>query len=500
MKKQTKSWIALIIVTILCLGTIIPAVAGINIPEATSDFYVNDFANVFSEEEKDKLITNALVLANEHDGVQVVVTTIKSLDGQTIEDYAYDMYNKYGIGKDDMGLLILLATEDRKIRVEVGAAMEAYVNDSKAGRFIDNYAISYLKENKFDEGLISLQEALITEVKDKVVQDNQSQKDDSSIKIDWSSVLWVIGVILGVGLIGLGITVAVKKVKEKREYVENLKAENKKLKENEDSLRKKHIKELCDLKIATISLEREKTNLSQEVINLNRNLEHIKDRYNRILTIYPDADSKVDAQIQEELIEKDKEEAASVDSLISSVICNIPSRTNVDELQNALSRYSNLSSNQQKYVKSDVAKLKQLYSDSLKLKEEYERKLEQERVQRLKEQRQNKANSITKEILGVVAVVGIAKANDLSRLKNAMALYDDLDSETKKYVDRTVISKLESLLYDAKKDKQNRDEEERRRRSNYSSSSFRSNPSTFRGGGYDGFGGGTRGGGASRGF
>ena len=500
MKKQTKSWIALIIVTILCLGTIIPAVAGINIPEATSDFYVNDFANVFSEEEKDKLITNALVLANEHDGVQVVVTTIKSLDGQTIEDYAYDMYNKYGIGKDDMGLLILLATEDRKIRVEVGAAMEAYVNDSKAGRFIDNYAISYLKENKFDEGLISLQEALITEVKDKVVQDNQSQKDDSSIKIDWSSVLWVIGVILGVGLIGLGITVAVKKVKEKREYVENLKAENKKLKENEDSLRKKHIKELCDLKIATISLEREKTNLSQEVINLNRNLEHIKDRYNRILTIYPDADSKVDAQIQEELIEKDKEEAASVDSLISSVICNIPSRTNVDELQNALSRYSNLSSNQQKYVKSDVAKLKQLYSDSLKLKEEYERKLEQERVQRLKEQRQNKANSITKEILGVVAIVGIAKANDLSRLKNAMALYDDLDSETKKYVDRTVISKLESLLYDAKKDKQNRDEEERRRRSNYSSSSFRSNPSTFRGGGYDGFGGGTRGGGASRGF
>lgn len=86
---------------------------------------------------------NAVKLSNEHNGVQVVVTTVMSLDGNTIENYALEMYNLYGIGKDDMGLLILLSTGDRQIRVEVGKAMEAYIPDSKAGRFIDKICHSF---------------------------------------------------------------------------------------------------------------------------------------------------------------------------------------------------------------------------------------------------------------------------------------------------------------------------------------------------------------------
>ena len=147
-RKSINSFITLVT---LILGILFSSLifAETNIPSATDDFYVNDFANVFSAEEKTRIMDNAVKLSNEHNGVQVVVTTVISLDGNTIENYALEMYNLYGIGKDDMGLLILLSTEDRQIRVEVGKAMEAYIPDSKAGRFIDKYAIPFLKENKY---------------------------------------------------------------------------------------------------------------------------------------------------------------------------------------------------------------------------------------------------------------------------------------------------------------------------------------------------------------
>lgn len=74
------------------------------------------------------------------------------------------MYNQYKIGKEDKGLLILLSVDDRDIRIEVGAGLEEYINDAKAGRLMDTYAIPKLKEDKFSEGLIQLQEGTIKEI------------------------------------------------------------------------------------------------------------------------------------------------------------------------------------------------------------------------------------------------------------------------------------------------------------------------------------------------
>ena len=107
MRKSIKIFIAVFVLAIILLTPVVNA--KVYIPEATSDFYVNDFANVFSSSEKAQLMEKAVTLSDEHNGIQVVVTTVKSLDGNSIEDYSYEMYNQYGIGKDDMGLLILLA-------------------------------------------------------------------------------------------------------------------------------------------------------------------------------------------------------------------------------------------------------------------------------------------------------------------------------------------------------------------------------------------------------
>ncbi len=197
--------------------------AEISIPKATSEFYVNDFSDILSESEEVQMIEKAKSLSDEHGGVQVVVTTIKSLEGNSIEDYSYEMYNQYGIGKDDMGLLILLATEDRQIRIEVGKSMEAYFNDSKAGRFIDNYAIPYLKENRFNEGLISLQEQCIKEI---VLQiEKESNATETSEPVDGSTVAIILIVL--VCLVGFGIFVYNRVVAEgeKREVEERQRRE-----------------------------------------------------------------------------------------------------------------------------------------------------------------------------------------------------------------------------------------------------------------------------------
>ena len=140
----------------------------IKVEQPTSDFYVNDFADIISDENETKMQDRAVELDKDYDGIQVVVTTVKSLNNYNVDEYAHAMYNQYGIGKDDMGVLILLSTGERQIKIETGGKMDAYIPGSVSGRLIDENALSYLKEDKFDEGLESLQNAVIEYIKEKV--------------------------------------------------------------------------------------------------------------------------------------------------------------------------------------------------------------------------------------------------------------------------------------------------------------------------------------------
>ena len=501
MKKTVNFCGAVCIIVIAYMLCTITALASINVPEATTDFYVNDFANVFSEEQKQSMMTNAVALANENDGIQVVVTTIKSLEGATIEDYAYEMYNKYGIGKEDKGLLILLSIEDRKIRVEVGRAMEAYINDAKAGRFIDEYAISYLKENKFAEGLMNLQQAFIAEIKDSVASETEiSAEPNKDISIDWLTVAGIVCIIIAIGATVYMVVLIVKKFNSKKEYIVHLQNEITKLKREQQFLQQSHETKMQQLHLLNSKLKNKNDELEKKSHHLSCELNKLKDRQKRAATIYPDVEDKIDAMIQAERVANDKQIAKSVDDVIFALLALSPSKDIVGKVNNALSQYNMLTTSQRQYVKADVHKLKSLQQQSLSLKKEYERCLEEERKRKLFEQREAKANNVTKEILKVISTVGVAKASDLYKLRDAMRLYDNLDFETKKLVEKSALSKLEDLISDAKRKKDEEEEEERRRKQNaYRSSSTYGRGSTF-GGGFGGFGGRSGGGGSSRGF
>jgi len=124
----------------------------INLPEPTG--FINDFANVLSPAVKNAM-ENLSKELKQKTGAEVVVVTVKSLNGMDYTDYSIRLFEKWGIGGKgkDNGILIFNAVNARKIRIEVGYGLEGILPDGLAGEIRDKYLIPALKEKDFDSGL-----------------------------------------------------------------------------------------------------------------------------------------------------------------------------------------------------------------------------------------------------------------------------------------------------------------------------------------------------------
>jgi uncharacterized protein len=88
---------------------------------------------------------------------EIAVVTVASLDGMSVEEYANRLFKEWGIGKKgrDNGVLILVAFNDRKIRIEVGYGLEPVLPDGLAGEIIRNAAIPAFKDGDFPKGIVA---------------------------------------------------------------------------------------------------------------------------------------------------------------------------------------------------------------------------------------------------------------------------------------------------------------------------------------------------------
>ncbi len=136
-----------------------------NHPKATKEFYVNDFADVISASDEEKILSRGAELA-EKTTAQVVVVTIDSLNGQEAYDYAADIGNKWGVGdkEKDNGIVILLAVTDRKIEIATGDGIGNVITPAKAGRIIDTYGIEKLSNDDFSGGTTAIFDAVVNEI------------------------------------------------------------------------------------------------------------------------------------------------------------------------------------------------------------------------------------------------------------------------------------------------------------------------------------------------
>lgn len=126
----------------------------LNIPAAVG--YVNDFAGVISAGNVSNL-ESYLKELDKKTGAEIAVVTISSLKGASIEDVSLEIGRKWGVGKKgkDNGIVILVATGDKKMRIEVGYGLEGIIPDGKAGRIRDDYMIPYFKQGDMEKGIIN---------------------------------------------------------------------------------------------------------------------------------------------------------------------------------------------------------------------------------------------------------------------------------------------------------------------------------------------------------
>jgi len=107
-----------------------------DVPKLEPRGYTNDFAGVLSQ----AAIRRADQLAGEVErktGAQIAVAVVRRLDGEPIENYANTLARRWKIGsKDNRGILLLLAIEDRKDRLEVGYGLEPILPDGRVGAIL----------------------------------------------------------------------------------------------------------------------------------------------------------------------------------------------------------------------------------------------------------------------------------------------------------------------------------------------------------------------------
>jgi uncharacterized protein len=128
--RRLLAWTALVLV-VLCP----PVLWALQVPSYAGP--VTDAAGVLSPDQTARL-SQKILDYRRGSGNEIGVLIVKSLEGQSLDDFAADVFKKWGIGRDqkDNGVLFLVAVEDHKARVEVGYGLEGDLTDAEAGRLV----------------------------------------------------------------------------------------------------------------------------------------------------------------------------------------------------------------------------------------------------------------------------------------------------------------------------------------------------------------------------
>ena len=190
--KKSKYVLCAVFAVIMIVCSVLPAFAKSEYPKPTDKFFVNDFADCISDEDEANMQQLGEQLYYDTKA-QVVVVTVDSLNGDSIENYSIGLAREWEIGEKDKntGVLLLMSKGDRQIRIEVGYGLEGRLTDGKTGRIIDNYAIPYLKENNYSKGLLESYKVLVEEVyaefgvegHTEISTENQTAEESSGSKI-----------------------------------------------------------------------------------------------------------------------------------------------------------------------------------------------------------------------------------------------------------------------------------------------------------------------------
>ena len=138
--------------SLVLMLTIVGTLMALDVPALKG--HVNDYATMLSPTSQRQL--EAVLTEFEHkESTQIVVLTIDSLKGDSLEDFSIRVADAWKIGQADAdnGAILLIAKNDRKIRIEVGYGLEGSLTDLMAGRIIRDVIAPRFKMGRFDQGI-----------------------------------------------------------------------------------------------------------------------------------------------------------------------------------------------------------------------------------------------------------------------------------------------------------------------------------------------------------
>jgi len=118
--------------------------------------YINDRAGLLTAPVRLEL-EQFLEQFKNSDSTQIAVLTIPSLEGESLEEFSLKVAESWELGQKnkDNGALLLIAKQERKVRIEVGYGLEGKLTDLLAGRIIDQEITPHFKNGDFDRGIVA---------------------------------------------------------------------------------------------------------------------------------------------------------------------------------------------------------------------------------------------------------------------------------------------------------------------------------------------------------
>lgn len=163
--------------------------------------HVNDYAAMLSPASQRQLEA-ALTDFEQEESTQIAVLTIPSLEGESLEDFSIRVAEGWKIGQSgaDNGAILLIAKNDRKIRIEVGYGLEGSLTDLIAGRIIRDVIAPRFKMGQFNQGITEGVAAMIGAAKGEFSTGGLPQQPRQTKK--GAPLLGVLGLFLIINVLG----------------------------------------------------------------------------------------------------------------------------------------------------------------------------------------------------------------------------------------------------------------------------------------------------------
>jgi uncharacterized protein len=190
---------------VLCLGAV--SAAALDFPPLTGR--VVDQAGILNADIRGDLADKSKDL-EEKSGIQLVVATVTSLQGSDIETYANELFRTWKLGQaqKNNGVLLLVAPNERKVRIEVGYGLEGALTDAVASVIISSAIVPRFKNGDFPGGI----ERGVGGILDVLGGDTADWQPQTVVRDNDPSVLWALipiilsfGFVFVVHFIGIGV-------------------------------------------------------------------------------------------------------------------------------------------------------------------------------------------------------------------------------------------------------------------------------------------------------